>query len=41
MIAQQNTRHGTASEANGVFEMIHTLEHDAKTASTDRNLESR
>jgi hypothetical protein len=39
-IAQQNTRHVTASEANGVLKMIHTLEHDAKAASTDRNLES-
>ncbi|MGI9070060.1 MAG: hypothetical protein ACR2JB_01705 [Bryobacteraceae bacterium] len=39
-IAQQNTRHVSASEANGVLEMIHTLEHDAKAASTDRNVET-
>ena len=38
-IAQQNTRHVTASEANGILKDIRTLKQDAKAASPDGNVE--
>jgi hypothetical protein len=38
-IAQQNTRHVTASEANGILDIIRALQHDAKAASTDATVE--
>jgi len=38
-IAQQNTRHVTASEANGILEAIRKLKQDAKTASPDGDVE--
>jgi hypothetical protein len=39
IVAQQNSRHVTASEAKGILEEIHALAHTAKNASPNREVE--
>ncbi len=38
-IAQHNPRHITASEANGILQMIHALKNDARSAATQARME--